>query len=212
MPNRRDDVTVRCAQDNCPKRHEGKDALRQPSERYMQRAWEWLWGLSGWRLALALLLGGLLSFLITSTVLLWWPVVAQEGDTSQSTPAQQRTEHTYITKRPPKNMDLEITSAQWEGEKVVVEGKWAADVSSVHCDLFEGDKTDARLTDWWDRGVPAKMDWSHKTFTQVFVRAKGRKIENPPDPNEHYWVLCAGNFSGAWEMEPSAPIRGAPSG
>jgi len=34
-------------------------------------------------------------------------------------------------------MDLQITRARWVGERVVVEGRWSGDVSSVYCDLFE---------------------------------------------------------------------------
>jgi hypothetical protein len=31
-----------------------------------------------------------------------------------------------------------ISSARWEGQKAVVEGTWKGEVSSVHCDLWEG--------------------------------------------------------------------------
>ena len=74
-----------------------------------------MWALSGWQLALTLLLGtahlSLLSFLVTSTAIL--------------------------TKQPSTDMDLQITRARWVGERVVVEGGWSGDVSSVYCDLFE---------------------------------------------------------------------------
>ena len=33
---------------------------------------------------------------------------------------------------------LKIERARWEGERAVVEGTWRGDLSSVHCDLFEG--------------------------------------------------------------------------
>jgi len=183
----------------------------------MRRAWEWFWSLSGGRQALAFLLlivvASSLSFLVTSTVILWWPLVAQEGGSaggSLAPPASQRTETTYITKPPPTDMDLQITRARWVGERVVVEGGWSGDVSSVYCDLFEGNETDARVTDWWERGVPAKMSWSERTFTQEFVEAKGREIEDPVDPQKRYWVLCSGNFTGGWGMQPSAAVKGTP--
>jgi len=171
----------------------------------MRRAWKWFLGLSGGRQALASLLlivvASLLSFLVTSTAILWWPLVAQEGGSaggSLASPAPQRTENTYITKPPPKDMDLQITRARWVGDRVVVEGEWSGEVSSVYCDLFEGGETDARVTDWWQRGAPAKMSWSKRTFTQVFEEAKGREIEDPVDPKKRYWVLCSGNFTGGW--------------
>jgi len=107
------------------------------------------------------------------------------------------------------NIGVKIASARWEGEKAVVEGTWKGDLSSVHCDLLQGGDQ-GRATDWWDRGVPAKMNWSHKTFTQVFVQAKGTKIKNPVDPNEPYWVRCSGLFSGGWSTSGSAKVEGTP--
>jgi hypothetical protein len=185
----------------------------------MRRGWDWYWTLSGGRQALAFLLllalGSALSFLATSTAMLWWPTVAQEGGSlsgSSASSAPQRTESTYISKPPPKDMDLRITRARWVGQRVVVEGGWSGDVSSVYCDLFEGDETEARVTDWWERGVPAKMSWSERTFTQEFVEAKGREIEDPVDPKKRYWVLCSGNFTGGWGMQPSAAVKGTPPG
>jgi len=56
------------------------------------------------------------------------------------------------------------------------------------------------------------MSWSERTFTQVFVGAKGREIEDPADPKKRYWVLCSGNFTGGWGMQPSAAVDGTPPG
>jgi len=183
----------------------------------MRRAWDWYWALSGGRQALASLaliaLASLLSFLVTSTAILWWPMVAQEGSSLSGSPASSapsRSETTYLSKPPPKDMDLQITGARWVGERVMVEGRWSGEVSSVYCDLFEGNETDARVTDWWERGVPAKMSWSERTFTQFFVGAKGREIEDPVDPRKRYWVLCSGNFTGGWGMQPSSAVDGTP--
>jgi hypothetical protein len=77
--------------------------------------------------------------------------------------------------------DLSIASARWEGEKVVVEGTRRGDISSVHCDLLRGDASGS-TTDWWDRTVGTRMDWSARAFTQEFVEAGGRKIRDPIDP------------------------------
>jgi len=183
----------------------------------MRRAWDWYWALSGGRQALASLaliaLASLLSFLVTSTAILWWPMVAQEGSSLSGSPAfsaPSRSETTYMSELPPKDMDLQITGARWVGERVMVEGRWSGELSSVYCDLFEGNETDARLTDWWERGVPAKMSWSERTFTQFFVGAKGREIEDPVDPRKRYWVLCSGNFTGGWGMQPSSAVDGTP--
>src|SRR5215217_6247765 len=60
------------------------------------------------------------------------------------------------TPSPEPDLGLKISGARWKGERVVVEGTWKGDVSSVHCDLLEG-KGNGHATDWWDRAVPAKM-------------------------------------------------------
>ena len=108
---------------------------------------------------------------------------------------------------------VEIASARWEGEKAVVEGTWRGDldISSVHCDLLEGGES-GHPTDWWDRSVGTDMSFSDRTFSQEFVEAEGRKIEDPIDPANSYWVLCSGQFSGSWSMTDSAPVRGTPPG
>ena len=103
---------------------------------------------------------------------------------------------------------LSITGARWEGEKVVVEGTWKGELSSVHCDLLQGG-TSGKSTRWWDRSVAAKMDWSRRTFTQEFAPASGGES---PDPRARYGVLCSGQFSGGWQMADTAFVEGRPPG
>jgi hypothetical protein len=95
----------------------------------------------------------------------------------------------------------------------VVEGTWSGDLalSSVHCDLLEGGES-GRSTDWWDRSVGTDMSFSERTFSQEFVQAEGRKIEDPIDPESSYRVLCSGQFSGGWSTTDSAPVKGTPPG
>lgn len=88
----------------------------------------------------------------------------------------------------PPGMDLQITRAEWVGNTVEVEGRWGGEISSVHCDLFEGGE-EQRVTDWWDRSVPPAMSWSKRTFAQLFVAA-GRQAEEPIDPSTRYSVTC----------------------
>jgi len=104
---------------------------------------------------------------------------------------------------------LKITSARWEGEKALVDGSWKGDVSSVHCDLLQGGSKGS-VTDWWDRSVGTSMDWSGQTFTQDFVKARGRKIEDPIDPTSRYTAVCSAQFSGGWSMNNGAAVEGAP--
>lgn len=107
-------------------------------------------------------------------------------------------------------MDLKLTRVMWEGEEVVVEGSWSGDISSVHCDLFEGGEDASRVTDWWDREIYPVMSWSERTFAQTFVEAKGRRIEDPINPEERYRVLCSGAFPGGWSMSADAEVEGTP--
>jgi len=115
------------------------------------------------------------------------------------------------TPSPEPDVGLKISSARWEGEKAVVEGTWRGDISSVHCDLLEGGGN-SHATDWWDRAVPAKMSWSARTFSQDFVEAEGRKIEDPIDPTSRYTAVCSAQFSGGWSVNDSAAVEGTPLG
>ena len=103
---------------------------------------------------------------------------------------------------------LKIERARWEGERAVVEGRWRGDLSSVHCDLFEGGYS-GRTIDWWDRSVAAKMSFSERTFSQEFVRAKGG-VEDQIDPKGEYWVKCWAFFSEGSAAGDDAPVEGSP--
>src|SRR5215203_2932178 len=94
------------------------------------------------------------------------------------------------------NIALKIERARWEGDKAVVEGTWRGELSSVHCDLMEGDKAE-RAIDWWDRSVAAEQSFSDKTFSQEFVRAKGR-VKDLIDPESAHKALCSAQFSEGW--------------
>jgi hypothetical protein len=110
-------------------------------------------------------------------------------------------------KRPP-DVSLKISSARWEGQKAVVEGAWkGGEVSSVHCDLFEGGGT----TRWWNRSVGTQMDWSGQTFTQEFVSAKGTEDWEPLDPLASYNVMCSAWFAGGIGTNASARVQGKPA-
>jgi len=106
---------------------------------------------------------------------------------------------------------LSITGARWEEEKVVVEGTWKGELSSVHCGLLQGG-TSGKSTRWWDRSVAAKMDWSGRTFTQEFVPASGGEGGESPDAQARYGILCSGQFSGGWQMADTAFVEGRPPG
>src|SRR5215217_6319316 len=103
-----------------------------------------------------------------------------------------------------------IERARWEGDKAVVEGRWRGELSSVHCDLMEGGKAE-RVIDWWDRSVAAEASFSERTFSQEFVRAKG-KVKDRIDPQGDYKVVCSAQFSEGWSTGDDAPIAGRPPG
>ena len=181
----------------------------------MRSALDWFWDLNVAQKVLAVLFGGLLLFsvayLITTGVL--WLLFANP---EESAPAGggSRTQETPVADEEfatPPGMDLQITRAQWVGNTVEVEGKWGGEISSVHCDLFEGSGEQQAVTDWWDRSVPPTMSWSERSFTQVFVEAEG-KAEEPIDPSAGYSVTCLGAFSGGWSTNASAQVGGEPSG
>jgi hypothetical protein len=105
---------------------------------------------------------------------------------------------------------LKIERARWEGDKAVVEGRWRGELSSVHCDLMEGGKAE-RAIDWWDRSVAAEQSFSDKTFSQEFVRAKGR-VKDRIDPKSAYKAVCSAQFSEGWSTGDDAPMEGHPPG
>ena len=109
---------------------------------------------------------------------------------------------------PSDNTVLTIERARWEGDKVVAEGAWHGDLSSVHCDLLEGSRS-GQAIDWWDRSVAAETSFSGRTFSQEFVRARG-DVENHIDPKSKYWATCWGQFSDGLATGADTPVKGTP--
>jgi hypothetical protein len=189
----------------------------------MRGTLDWFSGLNLVQKVLAVLFAALLlfsaSYLVTNAFL--WLVGAgdrtdspvEEGAVPESaSPGSAGTASASPESTVP-DFAVEIASARWEGEKAVVEGTWRGglEISSVHCDLLEGGES-GRSTDWWDRSVGTDMSFSERTFSQEFVEAGGREIEQPIDPESSYWVLCSGQFSGGWSMTDTAPVKGTPPG
>jgi hypothetical protein len=181
----------------------------------MRSAVEWFLGLNVAQKVLAVLFGGLLLFSVAyliTTGVLWLIFADREG--SASVDEGSRPEEASVPDEQfatPPGMDLRITRAEWVDNTVEVEGKWGGEISSVHCDLFEGGGEEQRVTDWWDRSVPPTMSWSERSFTQVFVEAEG-EAEEPVDPSAGYSVTCLGAFSGGWSTNDSVLVGGEPSG
>ena len=154
----------------------------------------------------------LASYFVTLAFLSSAPSDRNSPQAGASAPSTTSPDASSATPFPePPDIRLKITSARWEGEKAVVEGSWKGDVSSVHCDLLQGGSKGS-VTDWWDRSVGTSMDWSGQTFTQDFVKAQGRKIEDPIDPTSRYTAVCSAQFSGGWSMNNGAAVEGAPPG
>ena len=105
---------------------------------------------------------------------------------------------------------LKIERARWEGDKAVIEGRWRGELSSVHCDLLEGGKAE-HATDWWDRSVAAEQSFSDRTFSQEFVRAKGR-VKDRINPEGNYKAVCSAQFSEGWSTVDDALMEGRPFG
>src|SRR5215207_6465322 len=105
---------------------------------------------------------------------------------------------------------LKIERAGWRGDKAVVAGTWRGELSSVHCDLMEGGKAE-RAIDWWDRSVAAEQSFSERTFSQEFVRAKGR-VKDRIDPENVYLAVCSAQFSEGWSTGDDALMEGTPPG
>jgi len=178
----------------------------------MRGALEWFIGLNLGQKVLAVLFGGLLLFsvayLMTSGVL-WLLFVNPEESASDS--KGSRSEEASVSDEQvatPPGMDLQITRAEWVGNTVEVEGRWGGEISSVHCDLFEGGGEEQRVTRWWDRSVPPVMSWPERTFRQTFVEAGA---EEPPDPSARYSVICLGAFADGWSTNDSVLVGGKPS-
>jgi hypothetical protein len=187
----------------------------------MRGTLEWFSGLNLIQKVLAVLFAALLlfsaSYLVTTSIL-WLAVGGDRTDSpvEESAPPERASAGSTASASAGTTVPdfaVEITSARWEGEKAVVEGTWRGDldISSVHCDLLEGGES-GRSTDWWDRSVGTDMAFPERTFSQEFVEAGGRKIEDPIEPANDYWALCSGQFSGGWSMTDSAPVKGTPPG
>ena len=147
----------------------------------------------------AVLLLFLASFLISTAV---FRSMGGGGERA-STPSEQ----SAAPERPRPDVEVKISSARWEGQKAVVEGSWKGEVSSVHCDLFEG----VAPTRWWDRSVGTQMNWLGQTFTQEFVSARGSKGWEPLDPlASSYNVTCSAWFAGGVGTNASAQVEGKP--
>jgi hypothetical protein len=185
----------------------------------VRSAVDWFLGLNLAKKALAVLFAALLLFslvyLLTTTVLYLrygeQSHSSMEKDTAPNTASPGSSNASASAAAPAPDNNLTISGARWEGEKAVVEGTWKGDISSVHCDLMQGGDQ-GRATDWWDRGVPTHMSWSDRTFEQDFVKAEGRKIEDPIDPTSRYTMVCSGQFSGGWSVSDSATVEGTPPG
>ena len=175
---------------------------------------DWFLGLNVVQKVLAAVFAGLLlfsvTFLITSGML--WLLFANPEERA-SIDEGSRSEETSVPDElaPPPGMELRITRAEWVGNTVEVEGRWGGEISSVHCDLFEGGGEEQRVTDWWDRSVPPTMSRPERTFGQLFVEVKG-KVEVPIDPSARYTVRCFGTFPDGWSTNDSVLVGGEPSG
>jgi hypothetical protein len=179
----------------------------------MRSALEWFIGLNVGQKVLAVLFGGLLLFsvayLITGGVL--WLLFADQEESSQVDAGDPREEASVPDQdvAAPPAMGLQITRADWAGDAVEVEGRWGGEISSVHCDLFEG--SEQRVVDWWDRSVSPSMAWPDHTFKLVFVEADQREVDDSIDPSVRYTVTCLGTYSNGWSTSASALVEGKPS-
>lgn len=174
--------------------------------------------MSGGGKALALLVGILAVFALTFILIfgagVTWRLSQGEGvripggsgddseavRTQEATRAQERTSSRV-------EAGLEIIRAEWSGDRVVVEGEWEGELSSVSCDLFEGeDSEDLGLVEWWDRTVPVEYDTPNRTFTQTFVAGDGEAI----DPEAEYRVICTAIYPDFLMTSDEAPVEGSP--
>src|SRR5215207_1025418 len=189
------------------------EAPRKPGYHTAVRLIDWYLGL-GWREKTVVAVSVtavvfLASFLVSIVVLRSMAGKEEEQPPSGAGGGAQRVTHPEATTGssaasaasfPQPDVGLRITDTGWEREKAVVEGRWSGEVSSVHCDLFEGVGDAEQATDWWEREVPTAMDFSKRTFSQEFVETGRRDVKDPIDPGATYSVQCSGSFSGGWSM------------
>lgn len=111
------------------------------------------------------------------------------------------------------DVNLKIVRAEWKGDQVEAEGQWTGDLSSVSCNLFEGEESeDLAVVDWWDRAIPATYDTPGQTFAQVFAPTDQAIPEAYIAPAIPYSVLCEGAFSRGITTGDLAPVNGTPPG
>jgi hypothetical protein len=180
----------------------------------VQRVFDQFWRLHVAQKVLVVLFAVLLlflaSFLISTAIFRSMGGASEQANTpsKESAAAGVRDTERASPEKTPPDVSLKISSARWEGQKAVVEGTWGgAEVSSVHCDLFEG----AGTTRWWDRAVGTQMDWMGQTFTQEFISARGSEGWEPLDPLASYNVMCSGWFAGGVGTNASAQVEGKPT-
>ncbi len=192
----------------------------------MQRLADWFLGLGVGGKVFATLVGMLaaftLMFILIFGVGLTWRLSQgeevrmpgsggePEADRSQAeiTARESMEERTEEGSEERPGADVMVGRAEWEGGGVVAEGSWTGRMSSVRCDLFEGeeDSDDLQFVGWWDRSVPAEYDRRGRTFTQAFAPAAGESIA----PDAEYEVLCWGIFQNLRITSELAPVEGEP--
>ncbi len=146
-----------------------------------------------------------LSFLF-SVGAFWLLSAGNDEEPSQQQPPEQPADPDETP-----DVDLEITRAEWNEDRVEVEGQWAGELSSVSCDLFEGEESeDLAIVEWWDRAIPTTYDTPGQTFTQVFTATNQKGPEDSIDPATPYSVLCEGAFSMGITTGDLAPANGTP--
>ena len=175
----------------------------------MQRAFDWYRGLSsGDKLLVGGLVGVLVVFVLSflfSLGVLW---LLSGGDDERSS-EQQPPEPSVVQDEIP-DVGVEILRAEWNEDRVEVEGQWTGDLSSVRCDLFEGE--DFAVVRWWDRAISPTYDMSAQTFTQAFAAAGQGEAEGSIDPAAEYHVICQGTFPEEITTSDEAQVEGTPPG
>jgi hypothetical protein len=175
----------------------------------MQRTFDWYRGLSS---GAKILVGGLAGVLVVFVLSFLFSVGALwllSGGDDEGSSEQQPPEPSVVQNEIP-DVEVEILRAEWNENRVEVEGQWTGDLSSVRCDLFEGE--DFAVVRWWDRAISPKYDMSSQTFTQTFVAAGQGEDEGFIDPTAEYHVICQGAFPDQITTDDEAQVEGTPPG
>lgn len=174
----------------------------------MQRVFDWYRGLSS---GAKILVGGLAGVLVVFVLSFIFSIGALwllSGGDDEGSSEQQPPEPSGVQDEIP-DVGVEILRAEWNEDRVEVEGQWTGDLSSVRCDLFEGE--DFAVVQWWDRAVSPTYDMSGKTFTQTFAAAAGQgEAEASIDPTAEYHVICQGAFPEKITTGDEAQVEGTP--